>query len=176
MNNEFYDLMSSELRKKSNKHYLFEEIEGDYKDKMIKIFQKAIKDELSACSYYVHIAQKLEGFEGAELQEDFLKHAKEEYEHFNELLQYAADHGIIDNLEIGLFNYEKEHPVEIKDINAVIDWKQNLEKGAMEDYLRAAEVAYERGDIMTRRFFEHMAEDERRHLDDLQKYKKLKRG
>ena len=158
------DVLTTEIRKQSKKHYLFEEVSKDYKKKMTEIFQKAVKDELSAASIYYLVAAKITGFEEAEIAEELQKHAKEEYEHFTELIDYAYTHGI--ELEIGL-NYTQDYPTKLED---VIKWKQDLETEAMNDYLNAAKLAEAEGDMLTVEFFRELAQDERKHLDDLLKY------
>jgi len=163
----FLDVITTEIRKQSKQHYLFEEIEGNYKNDMIKIFNKAIQDELSACSVYYLIASQLTGFEEVEIAEEFQKHAKEEYEHFTELLDYASNHGIEGYLNLNLMPYTQQYPVELQ---AVIDWKQNLEKESMNDYLAAAKLAEEKGDVLTMDFFKELAKDKSNHINDLLKF------
>ena len=165
----FIDVLTTELRKQSRKHYLFEEVSRTYKQSMIQIFQKAINDELSASSVYFLVGSKLSGFEGAEIQEKFIEHAREEYEHFTELVKYAADHGIINNLEIGLMDYTQNYP-DISNLQDIIQWKQDLETEARDDYLNAAKLAEKEGDTLTVEFFKELATDENRHLTDLFKY------
>ena len=171
MTEDFYDIMTTELRKKTKKHYMFEEIEGDYKQRMIDIFNKAIQDEISSAAVYLKIAGLMDGFDSHEIVEKMISHGKEEFEHYTSLIDYASNHGILEYLDISLQDYARTYP-DPNDIQGILDYKQELEIQAMNDYLNAAELAHQKGDTLTKLFFQHLAGDERRHYDDLQRFSK----
>jgi Mg/Co/Ni transporter MgtE len=82
MKNEFLDVLTVELRKKSKQHYMFEEIEGDYKDKMITVFQNLYSKKMS---------ELLENFDN------------ETFEQVKEIVNYSKKSGIFDNINLKLF-------------------------------------------------------------------------
>jgi len=163
----FIDVLTTELRSQSKKTYLFEEISKGYRNEMIQIFQKALKDESFSFVSYLRIAEALKGYNEAEIAEEFLSHGLEESRHFQELLEYASKVQIIDELCIK-FNYNYKMPG--NDLESIITWKQDLENEAMTDYLKAAEIAFKEGDILTQEFFKELAKDESNHIDNLLKY------
>jgi ferritin len=170
---QFIDILTSELRKQTNKLYLFEEISESYKNKMIIIFNKAIKDEMSSGALYGILGYDLIGFKEEEIAEEFINHGREEFDHYYQLLKYASDVGILDSLNIALDPFTQKYPK--GNLDNIIKFKQMLENDAMQDYLSAAELAESEGDMLTKNFFLELATDERRHITDILKYSDIGR-
>jgi len=141
-----------------------------YKQVMIKIFQKAIKDEMFSAVAYTRIAESIKGFQQAEIAEMFKKHAKEESgDHFYELMEYASGAGIINELCIKFDFSGYDMPVDFN-LETIYAWKQNLENDAYMDYINASNIARNEGDIITAEFFRELAKDEKGHIQDLLDY------
>ena len=153
------------------KENLFED--EAYRNQMIDIFNIAIKDELSASAFYISVANQLKGFEVAEIAEEFIKQSKEEYEHFTELFEYASKKNIIEEIDIGIYDYFEEYPIDINDIDSVIEWKQYFEKEARDTYIEATELAESYNDEITRGFFLELANDEQKHIDDILQFSNI---
>lgn len=147
---------------------LFEAQGADYKKKMVEIFNKAVKDELGASISYKAMSEKVFGAGNNKLREELAQHGAEEYEHFNELIAYAATHGILESLNIDID--EAVISGAPSDIKGMIKFSQDLELKAVKDYREASAYALENGDIETHEFFADLASDEETHFDDVAVY------
>lgn len=156
---------------KSSKTFVSKNINeaaGDYKSEMISIFNKAIRDELGSAISYKAMAEKISGAGNSKLREELAEHGVEEFEHFNELIEYAATHGILNELTIDI-----DESVIVNapsDVQGMIDFSQNLETLAISDYTAAAKLAHKNGDFETFEFFRDLSSDEEGHYDDIAVY------
>ena len=133
-----------------------------YKEQIIQIFNKALKDELSASIAYKTMA---EACTDQPLTEELAAHGTEEYEHFNSLIAYAHNHTINTSLTFGLDEaVVKGTPIERQ---AVLEFTQNLEKIAISDYKEAALLARKNDDLELEEFFIGLMKSEQSHFDDL---------
>jgi len=133
-----------------------------YKEQIIQIFNKALKDELSASIAYKTMA---EAVTDQPLSEELAAHGTEEYEHFNSLIAYAHNHSVETSLIFGLDeSVVKGTPVERQQ---VIEFTQNLEKIAIADYKAGALLARKNDDIELEEFFIDLMKSEQSHFDDL---------
>jgi len=160
--------MKKFILKESRNQFFSKSLNEDnsiYKSQMIEIFKKAIKDELSASISYKAMAEKVIGAGNSKFKEELLDHGKEEFEHFQELIEYAATHGILSELPLVLDEEViKNAPSETQ---AIITFTQNLEKEAIFDYTKASKLARDNDDIETFSFFKELTKDEQSHFDDI---------
>lgn len=153
---------------------LFEAQGTDYNKRMIEIFNKAVKDELGAAISYKAMSEKVFGAGNNKLREELAQHGVEEYEHFNELIAYAATHGILESLNIDIDeSVISDAPADVK---GMIKFSQDLELNAVKDYREASAYAFDNGDIETYEFFADLASDEEGHYDDVAVYTGKTRG
>ena len=137
--------------------------ESDYAKQLIAIFNKAVRDELSACSVYRIIGNKLKGPDTDEIRDHLFEHAKEEYGHYTELIDYASKHNFLQDIKVQLdntvFNANGDN-------NALVLSTQNLETKAAQDYRNASILASKNNDIETHEFFTELMKDELKHFDE----------
>ncbi len=173
MFNEFITDLEKDLRRESNNSFIFEEINETYENEMINIFNSLIRDELEASINYRILAQKITD---APIQSQLIEHSKEEFTHYGLLVEYAANHGILNNLEFQV-RKEQTNPAQLPDVLfGVVEFVQNLETTAAENYKLAAKRADEEGDTETRLFFEKLMQEEFGHYDDIANIYKSKFG
>jgi bacterioferritin (cytochrome b1) len=147
---------------------ILEELESGYEDKILEVLNKAIKDELAAAISYIAMSEKVYGQGNSKLRDELAEHGKEEYEHFTEIISFAAKHGLIDKLQLEVdMNVIKNAP---SDPKKIIDFSQNLELQAIEDYRKASAYAKDNGDFETHEFFAELAGDEEEHYDEIAVY------
>jgi rubrerythrin len=171
MFNEFLKDLEIDLRRESNQTFLFEEINVDYKNQMIQIFNKAIKDELEAMLFYRFMSEK---FYENEIDEKLKDISNEEHQHFTEIVAYASNHGILKDIDFSvniLHNFNN-----VNTLKELLDIVLLLEQQAFSDYKKASEIAEAQGDIESKIFFEELMKDEMHHYDALSKYSGITRG
>ncbi len=161
---EFVNIVESDLRRVSGQSFLFEEINQDYKEQMIQIFKKALKDEMEAVIFYKFQSEKYYKNEIDEILRDI---SQEEFQHFNELVSYASSHGILEFLN--------DYKVELLPLTNITQDVLKLETEAINDYKNASEVANAVGDTETRMFFEELMKDETIHYDKIAKIAEITR-
>ena len=157
MFSNFLDHLEIDLRTDSNQSFLFEDITEDYKHLMVQVFNKAIKDELQASTWYKILSERAQQPALVQYLND---HSQEEHDHFKQLITYASNHAILEYLEL---DFTLSMP-EVRDITA---FTQGLEIQAAEDYKKIASQAKAVGDTETKLFFEEMMKDELRHYDEI---------
>lgn len=140
-----------------------------YNEEITKVFNKAIKDELSAASAYHAMAANSKD---AKLAEELSAHGDEEFQHYVRLVQYAANHQIklnygVDSVVINNIPKEKE---------SILKAVQALETTAIADYKAAALCAREAKDLETEEFFTDLMKEEMGHFDDLAQYTGINRS
>ena len=146
---------------------LSEAYSPEYENKMVQIFNKAIRDELEAAINYKIMAEQIFGSDVSLIKKDLEEHGKEEFSHFNEFIAYAADHSILNKLKFEI-RTALVNPQELpKDVQGIIQFSQDLETNAMNDYKAAAELACSVKDRETRMFFEELMKDEQKHFDSI---------
>jgi len=166
MYKEFIKNLEKDLRRETNESYIFEEINQEYETKMIQIFNKAIQDEIQAAVSYKILAENIDNFH---IKKEIQEHADEEYKHYSELIEYAANHNILNKL-----TYTPRVESLPTDEAQIIDYIQELETEAYKLYKESADIANQEGDTETRLFFEELMRDEMKHFDDLSR--KIKRN
>jgi bacterioferritin (cytochrome b1) len=127
-----------------------------------KSFNKFLRDEISAATSYIRLAQNLKD---KEYQEELLEHAKEEFEHYQELIEFAYNHGFGDQLII-VFDNDVVNPSDCSDDTQILQFVQNLEMKAIKDYKLMACLAMKFKDLETHQFFMELMKDEQDHFDD----------
>lgn len=158
--------LEKDLRRASNQSFLFEEISTSYEKEMINLFNKFIRDELETTINYKIMAESVSG-DANIIKKELQEHAYDEFEHFNKLVNYASNHGILHHLEFEVrkvFTSPGELPTETK---GIVQFTQDLEKAAAKDYKDAAECADDEGDTETKLFFEELMKEELKHYDDI---------
>ncbi len=166
MFSDFISLLERDLRRESNKKFLFEEISLDYKFKMIQIFNKAIKSEIQSAVIYKLLAEKIVGYD--RLKELFEQHSREEFAHFSKIVTYASTHGILGEIFF-------EEPTNLQALpnlkEEILSFIQQLEEESIRDYINAANEADKEGDTETRIFFDGLFSEEVIHNGNLTIFK-----
>jgi len=139
---------------------------NDYREKMIAFLNKVLKDELSAAIFYRKASLELVGSDVDGISKELAIHADEEMVHFNNLLAFAANHGLSDEI-----NIELDQSVvmfsPLTDPYSVMRKVQELEKDAINDYNKSAMCAMKNNDLEAHEFFKGLMQDEVGHFDDL---------
>jgi len=163
---DFVRTLETDLRRETNDSYIFEEISQDYEAQMVQIFNKAVRDEIEASVGYRVMAESIQGT-GVLIKKELSEHSVEEFEHFNQLIIYASNHGFLQKLDYntrGTFMTPQELPTNLE---GIVQFTQDLEKEAYTDYKAAAELANSVGDSETRLFFETLMQEELKHYDHI---------
>jgi len=147
---------------------LFEAQDKEYKKRMIDLFNKAVKDELTASISYKSMSEKLFGTGNNKLREELAQHGTEEFVHFNSLLEYASTHGILNLLTLDIDKTVISNAP--SDEKGIIKFSQKLQAESIEDYRNASAFSLGKGDLETYEFFAGLASDEERHYDDFAVY------
>jgi len=137
-----------------------------YKEKLIGFIEKVLMDELSASIYYAKASNELTGLGSQEVAEELKSHSEEEYEHFNQIMEFASNHGLLTSVNIHLDMSVVNYP-ELSNANAVMRKVQELEKSAIRDYKCMSMRAMLHKDIETAMFFREIMKDEIEHFNDL---------
>ena len=147
----------------------------EYEAQMVQIFNKAVRDELEASISYKIMAEQIQGPGINEIKEELEEHAKEEFQHFQEFIAYAASHTILNKITFEIRpNYVNPSTLPT-DVSGIVQFTQDLETEAYNDYKRASMLARENFDTETEMFFIEKMKDEMRHFDDISALDKTKR-
>jgi len=130
-------------------------------------FQKAMRDEISAAIVYIKMANSLKGFQGSKIAEELLEHSAEEFEHYNELVSFAAKHGLTTMLDFNDIDMDVIKNAPLNDDTAVLTYTQELEATAISDYKKLVELATEEKSEEAKKFFSEIMSDEINHFDEL---------
>ena len=65
-----------------------------YEEKLITLFNKALKDEYTAVLIYDKMASFLVGVKGTAVAKELTTHAKEEHAHAQKIVCYMTNHGL----------------------------------------------------------------------------------
>ena len=153
--------------KKFKEFIISESYNPSYEEVMIGIFNKALRDELEASINYKIMAEQIVGPGINAIKQELLDHSKEEFEHFNQFVSYASDHDFLERVEFSI-RTEMVNPKDLPtNVDGIVEFTQNLEMDAYNDYKNAAVIAEEEGDMETRMFFEELMKDEMGHYDDV---------
>ncbi len=158
--------LEKDLRRVSNQSFLFEEINPSYETEMINIFNKSIRDELETSINYKIMSEDISGPDTL-IKKELQEHAYDEYQHFNKLIEYASNHGILQHLEFEVRKVFTSPEALPKDINGIVQFVQDLKKDAAKNYKDVAEIADDEGDTETKLFFEELMKEELRHHDEI---------
>lgn len=133
---------------------------------LIPILNKAIMDELTASIAYKLLAEKV--INAPTLSEELRKHATDEMNHFNTVVDLASARGMCDMLIMKLDeSVLTSLPSEKFQVIAKV---QRLELNAIDDYAGAVMAARRTGDLEVERIFMELLKDEQEHYDDLAQY------
>lgn len=125
-----------------------------------ELFQKAINDELSATVLYLRASNELDGAEHDYFRQQMAEHANDEFGHFKDLLDIAANRDIKYTVKLT--------PDALKPINEkVIEFTQTLETNAIEDYKNLVEMTQEMKEFDLNEKFREILADETEHFDDI---------
>lgn len=147
----------------------------EYEAQMVQIFNKAVRDELEASISYKIMAEQIQGAGINEIKEALEEHSKEEFTHFNEFIAYASSHSMLNSIQ-----FEIRTPLVNADslpttVEGIVQFTQDLETEAYNDYKNAAQVAAQNKDIETKMFFVEKMQDEMKHFDAVSNLDKTKR-
>jgi ferritin len=131
-----------------------------YETEMQKRINKALRDEVSASIFYYKVGNFISDLEAAE---EILDHAKEEMEHFADIIKYSTSHGIICQVELDKSVTE----FFVEDDKKLVEKIQELEKLAISDYRDNAKFAEDNGDLESMEFWKSLMEKEIEHFDDI---------
>lgn len=146
--------------------------ESDYSKRIVEIFQKAIRDELTASAVYQKASAMLSGPGSDEIKEHLQEHAKEEYQHYSEFIDYASRHNFLNDLNI-ILDQNSLNPK--GNDYEIVKFTQDLEMIAAQDYKNAADFCFKHNDTETYEFFKEKLADEIRHFDEDAYYLNQKR-
>lgn len=134
----------------------------EYKQYIINGFNKALKDELSAASVYLAMAN-VTTEDG--LASELIQHANEEFEHYSKLVKYIYKHNLQNEIT---FTVESTVMNTVPtDTEEILKHVQQLETNAIYDYNALVLRAREENDIETEEFFKELMLAEQEHFDDL---------
>ena len=142
----------------------------EYTEELIIRINKALRDEISAVMLYQKLAAQAAGIDMYEFSEQLAENGDEEYTHFKEISEFAANHGININLNIDpeAISIPLAATVEENIANIMV-----LENKAYNDYKALALLARSVQDIETEAFFSEKMQDERRHADSMIKLSRV---
>ena len=147
----------------------------EYEAQMVQIFNKAVRDELEASISYKIMAEQIQGPGINEIREELEEHAKEEFQHFQEFIAFAASHSMLNQIKFEIRTDYVNPSTLPTDVSGIVQFTQDLETEAYNDYKRAAMLAKENLDPETKMFFIEKMKDEMRHFDDISALDKTKR-
>jgi ferritin len=130
-----------------------------YKEQLEKMLAKVLNDEISTSIVYKAMSEYATN---SKIAEELIDHSKDEFEHFNEIISFCINHGLDPVIE--LTEYTNDYPDTDKEI---LDFTQNLEQTAINDYRSIVLLARSNDDVETEAFFTEIMNDEIEHFDDL---------
>lgn len=147
---------------KTFKTYLTEE--SSPAEEFLSTFRKVINDEITATVLYLRLANELDGAGNDYFRDQMEEHAEDEYGHFKDLLEIAANRGISFSVN---FTPDANKPIDITNSKELIDLTQELETIAIEDYRKLATICGELKEYDLQRTFKEILSDEAEHFDDV---------
>jgi len=143
---------------------MFEQ-QSTFRPILLQKLNKFIHDEISAAVAYFRFAEMVKN---NHIASELREHGSEEFEHFQELIQFAYKHGLGEEINIQI-----DDSVVNADVSSAIDilnFVQVLEKKAMQDYEEMSKHALQVGNVECFKFFSELMGDEAEHFDDLAVY------
>jgi len=137
-----------------------------FNEKLKCFIQKSIVDELSAAAMYIKASNLITGLGSKEVSEELIEHAKEEFEHYMELMKFASARGFASDLKICLDDEVVDYFISY-DTKTVVSKIQKMELDAAREYKMMVKCSMRHGDIEAARFFKELMSDELEHFDDL---------
>lgn len=137
-----------------------------YREKMIAMLNKLVKDEMSAAIFYEKAANELTGPEAGSIASELKEHAGDEIKHFNQLIEFASSHDVLGEIKVELDESVVQFSP-LTDIKIVMKKVQELEKQAIDDYTKAALCAKKHDNIEANKFFSKIMNEEIEHFDEL---------
>lgn len=130
-----------------------------------QLLNKVFNDEISAATFYKRAAADLIGVESKNVSDELNIHADEEMGHFNMLIKYASDFGILQELNIVLD--QEVANFKVTSLEEVMVKVQDLESQAIADYEALMLSCFERKEVTGFELFKKILHDEIGHYDDL---------
>lgn len=128
------------------------------------LFQKVINDEISAVILYQRLANELIGQEFDYFRDQMAEHAKDELDHFNDLIEIAANRGIAYQVSL---TPDANLPININVAEQLVIRTQELETIAISDYKSLIGMCKELQEFELGKKFKEILEDEGEHFDDV---------
>jgi len=145
-----------------------------YNEKITEMFTQAIHDEFTSAIIYFKMGYAIRGLTATKVADEIIGHAKEEFDHAGQVIEYCANHGIDADLEYSID--EERINNSPTDVEGVIKETQNLETGAIELYNKIAQFAEDNRDYETREFATDLMIIEQGHFDDVALFTNQTRG
>lgn len=128
------------------------------------LFQKVMNDEISAVILYQRLANEMIGQEFDYFRDQMAEHAKDELEHFNDLLEIAANRGI--NYMVSL-TPDANLCINSETAELLVLRTQELETIAISDYKALIKMCKDLQEFELGKKFKEILEDEGEHFDDV---------
>lgn len=128
------------------------------------LFQKVLNDEISAVILYQRLANEMIGQEFDYFRDQMSEHAKDELEHFNDLLEIAANRGISYTVNL---TEDANLPITSETAELLVLRTQELETNAISDYKTLIKMCKELQEFELGKKFKEILEDEGEHFDDV---------
>lgn len=136
-----------------------------YKDKLIALFNKALRDEYTAVLIYDKMSGFLKGIKGSEIAKELIAHSAEEHAHAQKISNFMSIHGLEGGVVFTIDQDRVSNSPE--DLDGIIEETQDLETEAAELYSEIVGLARENGDVETCSFAKSILKDELEHFDDI---------
>lgn len=131
-----------------------------YQLQLNDILNQLMTDEISASTMYIEASGYMTDIT---LSKEILEHGKDEFEHFQKLMNFCINHNLKTNYDFDR-TVIKKVPKNKKQILKLI---QELEQKAIEDYREASLLARANDDIEAEELFIEIMKEEMEHFDDL---------
>jgi len=131
-----------------------------YEEILNEKISKLMTDEISAAAMYIEAAQYIND---VALADEIRTHAKEEYTHFGQLMDFATQHNLKTNYDFDR-TVIKNVPKNTKSLVHII---QTLEKKAIANYREIALLARQNNDLEGETLFLELMRKEMEHFDDV---------
>lgn len=134
----------------------------DIKIEFLALFNKIIADEISAFTLYTRLANEINGTGNEKFRSEMAEHATDELKHFQTLIRIAADRGLAYTI-----NLTPDAMFPISDVSFMMDYTQNLETIAINDYTTLITFCNMAQLYDLEEEFRDILEDEAEHFDSI---------
>jgi len=131
-----------------------------YEETITRSISQRLTDEISAATFYLEATRYIDDLE---VIEELKEHAKDEFRHFQELMDFAGAH----DLDVS-YAFDPE-VVNFKGETSknYIEFIQGLEQKAIDDYKEMCAYAKEHKDPEAMELFKKIMQEEMEHFDDI---------